>query len=55
VIQWKLLEHKAKLPAPVANNKSDNEETEIEDEEDEERDELMVGKVSLVLAAKITP
>jgi len=55
VIQWKLLEHKAKLTAPVANDKSDNEDTSIEDEEDEEEDLLMFGKVSPVLAAKITP
>jgi len=56
VIQWKWLEHKAKLTAPVANDQSqkitDNENTE---NEDEEGDMLMVGKVSLVLATEITP
>jgi len=56
VIQWKWLEHKAKLTAPLANDKSktitDNEKTETEDEEG---DMLMVRKASLVLAAEITP
>jgi len=56
VIQWKWLEHKAELTAPVANDQSkkitDNEKTESEDDEG---DMLMVGKVSLVLAAEITP
>jgi len=49
------LEHKAKLTAHVANDKSknitDNEMTEEEDKGDMSR----VGKVSLVLAAEITP
>jgi len=54
VIQWRWLEHKAELTAPVANDQSkkitDNEKTESEDD-----DMLMVRKVSLVLAAEITP
>ena len=48
------MEHKAELTAPVANDQSkkitDNEKTESEDD-----DMLMVRKVSLVLAAEITP
>ena len=54
MIQWRWLEHKAELTAPVANDQSkkitDNEKTESEDD-----DMLMVRKVSLVLAAEITP
>ena len=53
MIQWRWLEHKAELTAPVANDQSkkitDNEKTESEDD-----DMLMVRKVSLVLAAEIT-
>jgi len=55
VIQWKWLEHKAKLTAHVANDKSKNITDNEMTEEEDKGDMLRVGKVSLVLAAEITP